>query len=139
VAVSVEAETYRITAEVMLDIGRDRDNISGKAHVGRLIGPYDELFVELKVLPGTMTWQIMPGWGHQFGSDTWAGARYRTSDREFVLWLDQGLGGRWSLRAERWPGIDRNEVGLRYKLHDFLSAEFVLTNDSNWLRLVGHL
>ena len=139
VAVSVEAETYRITAEVMLDIGRDKDNISGKAHVGRLIGPHDELFVELKVLPGTMTWHVMPGWGHQFGSDTWAGARYRTNDQEFVLWLDQGLGGRWSVRAERWPGIDRNEVGLRYKLHDFLSAEFVLTNDSSWLRLVGHL
>jgi len=139
VAVSVEAETYRITAEVMLDIGRDKDNISGKAHVGRLIGPHDELFVELKVLPGTMTWHVMPGWGHQFGSDTWAGVRYRTGDKEFVLWLDQGLGGRWSVRAERWPGIDRNEVGLRYKLHDFLSAEFVLTNDSNWLRLVGHL
>ncbi|HWR29482.1 MAG TPA: hypothetical protein VN631_06570 [Negativicutes bacterium] len=139
VAVSVEAETYRITAEVFLDIGRDKENISGKAHVGRLIGSNDELFLEVKVLPGTMTWQVMPGWGHQFGSDTWAGARYRTNDREFGLWLNQGLGGRWSLRAERWPGIDRNEVGIRYKLHDFLSAEFVLTNDSNWLRLVGHL
>ncbi len=139
VTVAVEAETYRITGEVFLDIGREKDNISGKAHVGRLVGPYDELFVEVKVLPGTMTWQVMPGWGHQFGSDTWAGVRYRTNDKEYVFWLDQGLGGRWSLRAERWPAIDRNEVGIRYKLHDFLSAEFVLTNDSNWLRLVGHL
>ncbi|MBP2665042.1 MAG: hypothetical protein H6Q76_22 [Firmicutes bacterium] len=139
VAVAVEAETYRITAEVLLDIGRDKDNISGQVHVGRMVGSYDELFVEVKVLPGTMTWEFMPGLGHQFGSDTWAGARYRTNDQEFVLWLHQGLGGRWSLRAERWPGIDRNEVGIRYKLHDFLSAEFVLTNDRNWLRLVGHL
>ncbi|MBP2665377.1 MAG: hypothetical protein H6Q76_357 [Firmicutes bacterium] len=139
VAVSVEAETYRITAEVQLDIGRDKDNIAGEAHIGRRLGHYDELFLELKVLPGDMTWQIMPGWGHQFGSDTWVGLRYRTNDQELGWRLNQGLGGRWSLRAERWPRIDSNEVGIRYKLHDFLSAEFVFTNNRNWLRLVGHL
>lgn len=139
VEVAVEAETYKITAEVQLDIGRDRDNIAGEAHIGRRIGQYDELFLELKILPGDMTWQFMPGWGHQFGSDTWVGLRYRSNDREIGLRLNQGLGGRWSLRAERWPHIDRNEVGLRYKLHDFLSAEFVWTNNRNWLRLVGHL
>lgn len=139
VAVSVEAEKYRITAEVWLDVGRDKDNISGQAHIGRKIGSHDELFLELKILPGSMTWQLMPGWGHQFGVNTHAGFRYRTHDQEWAAWLEQGLGGRWSLRAERWPNLNRNELGIRYKLHDFLSAEFVLDNDANWLRLVGHL
>ena len=137
--INVETERFRITAEVFLDTGKDRDNISAKAHLGQKIGKRDELFIELKILPGMMTWEFMPGWGHQFGSDTWAGLRYRTNDREWVGWLEQGLGGRWSLRAERWSGLDRNEIGLRYKLHDFLSAEFVLTNDRSWLRMVGHL
>ena len=137
--INVETERFRITAEVFLDTGKDRENISAKAHLGQKIGKRDELFIELKVLPGMMTWEFMPGWGHQFGSDTWAGLRYRTNDREWVGWLEQGLGGRWSLRAERWSGLDRNEIGLRYKLHDFLSAEFVLTNDRSWLRMVGHL
>ena len=86
-----------------------------------------------------MTWQLMPGWGHQFGSDTWAGIRYRINDQAVGWWLSQGLGGRWSLRAERWPAGNRNEFGLRYKLNDFLSAEFVVDKDRNWLRLVGHL
>lgn len=139
VAVSVEAEKYRITAEVLLDVGRDKENISGKAHIGRRWGAREEIFLEIKIMPGSMTWQTMPGWGHQFGADTRAGVRYRTNDREWVAWLEQGMGGRWSLRAERWPNLDRNEVGIRYKLHDFLSAELVLTNDANWLRLVGHL
>ena len=139
VAITVEAERFRITADVMLDIGRDRDNISGKVHLGQRLGKMDEVFLELKVLPGMMTWEVMPGWGHQFGSDTWAGLRYRTNDRQWVGWLEQGLGGRWSLRAERWSNLDRNEIGIRYKLHDFLSAEFVLTNDRSWLRMVGHL
>jgi hypothetical protein len=86
-----------------------------------------------------MTWEISPGLGHQFGSDTWGGVRYRTNDKEFSVWLDQGLGGRWSLRAERWPKLNWNEIGIRYKLHDFLSVEFMMTNENNWLRLVGHL
>ncbi len=139
VAITVEADQYRITAEVLLDIGRERDNISGKAHLGRKIGKQDEFFLELKVLPGMMTWEVMPGWGHQFGSETWAGLRYRTNDKEWVAWLEQGLGGRWSLRAERWPNLNYNEIGIRFKLHDFLSAEFVLSNDRNWLRMVGNL
>ena len=139
VAVAVEAETWRIFGEVYLDFGRDKDNVSGKAHVGRLVAPRDELFLEAKVLPGDMTWQFMPGWGHRFGHDSWAGVQYRTNDREWGWWWTQSLGGRWSLRAERWWHIDRNEIGLRYKLHDFLSAEFVFTNDRSWLRFVGHL
>ena len=139
VLVTVDTNRFRITAEVFLDTGKDRENISAQAHLGQIIGKRDELFIELKVLPGMMTWEFMPGWGHQFGSDTWAGLRYRTNDREWVGWLEQGLGGRWSLRAERWSGLDRNEIGLRYKLHDFLSAEFIMTNDRSWLRMVGHL
>lgn len=139
VSVAVEAEKYRITAEVLLDIGRERDNISGKAHLGRRIGKYDELFVELKVLPGEMTWEIMPGWGRQFAGETWAGVRYRTNDRQWAAWIEQGLGGRWSLRGERWPNLNYHEIGVRYKIHDYLSAEFVLTNERNWLRMVGHL
>ena len=139
VAVAIEAETWRIFGEVYLDVGRDKDNVSGKAHVGRLVAPRDELFLEAKVLPGDMTWQFMPGWGHQLGHDSWAGVQYRTNDREWGWWWTQSLGGRWSLRAERWWHIDRNEIGLRYKLHDFLSAEFVFTNDRSWVRFVGHL
>jgi hypothetical protein len=139
VSIAVEAEKYRINAEVWLDVGKERDNISGKAHIGRKFSDRDELFLELKVMPGTMKWEFMPGWGRQFAAETWLGACYRINDSEVGFWLDQGLGGRWSLRGERWAGRNKNEVGIRYKLHDFLSAEFVLTNDASWLRLVGHL
>ena len=139
VAVNVEAETWRIYGEVYLDVGRDKDNVSGQAHVGRLIAPKDELFLEAKVLPGDLTWQFMPGWGHQFGRESRAGIRYRTNDRQWGWWWSQGLGGRWALRAERWWSSDQYEFGLRYKLHDFLSAECVFSNGRTWLRMVGHL
>ena len=139
VAVNVEAETWRIYGEVYLDVGRDKDNVSGQAHVGRLVAPRDELFLEAKVLPGELTWQFMPGWGRQLGHDSWAGIRYRTSDQQWGWWLSQSLGGRWAIRAERWWNSDQYEFGLRYKLHDFLSAELVFSNDRSWLRMVGHL
>ena len=139
VLVSVESDQHRVWAEAWLEMGREQDNISGKVHIGKKMGSQNELFLEIKVLPGTMSWEFMPGWGRQFAGETWAGVRYRTNDREWVLWLEQGLGGRWSMRAERWPGLNQNEVGVRYKLHDFLSAEFLMTNTKNWLRMVGHL
>lgn len=139
VQISVESGQYRVWAEAWLEVGQNQDNIAGKAHIGTKIGSQNELFLELKLLPGTMTWEVMPGLGRQFAGETWAGVRYRTNDKEWVFWLEQGLGGRWSLRVERWPGLNLNEVGLRYKLHDFLSAEFVMTNTRNWLRMVGHL
>ena len=136
---SVEAERARFFAEVWMDVGQNKDNISGMAHAGYKLGKRDEVFMELKVMPGTLNVELAPGWGHRFSAETWAGVRYRTNDQAWVLWLEQGLGRRWSMRLERWPAMDRNEVKLRYKLHDFLSAEFVLTNTGNWFRLVGHL
>lgn len=139
VTVSVDAESYRIRAEVMLNVGKDKENIYGQAHFGRLIGKNDEAFMELKIFPGDVSWHFMPGWGHRFGYDSWAGLRYCLQDREVIAWVSQGLGGRWSLRAERLTRLNRNEVALRYRLHDFLSAEVVVTNGSSWLRLVGHL
>ena len=137
--VTVEADTWRINAEAYLDVGRNIDNVSGMAHIGRTLGKRDEIFLEMKVHPGSMSWEFLPSWGHQFGSETWSGVHYRTNDQEFALWLQQGLGGRWSLYAERWPDLKWTEVRLRYKLHDFLSVEFVIDNEANWVRLVGHL
>lgn len=139
VDIAIETNSYRISGEAYLDMGRAKDNFSGKGHVGRRIGSADEVFFEIKLTPGTMVWDFMPGWGHDFGQTTSAGYRYRMGDQQHIVWITQGLGPRWSLRAERIPGLSWNEVALRYRLHDFLSAEFVINNDMNWLRLVGHL
>jgi len=30
------------------------------------------------------------------------------------------------------------EVGLRYKVHDFVSLEYIVNGQENWLRLIGN-
>ncbi len=63
------------------------------------------------------------------------GLNTRLGDKRDILWLYQNLGKRWMLRLERTPGTGYNELGIRYKLHDFLSAEYVISNKEHWLRL----
>jgi hypothetical protein len=68
-----------------------------------------------------------------------AGIKYNTSSSQNMLWLSKELSPSWTMRLERNPKNRNNELGLRYKLHDFLSAEYIITKDDQWLRLVGHL
>ena len=46
---------------------------------------------------------------------------------------------KWRLRAEHFSGDDRNEYGVRYRIHEFLSAEYVYGGDEFYLRLIGNL
>lgn len=140
VFVNAETDKYKVTLEGYLDIGRLVDSTSARLHIGEYIGKHDEMFLETTFIPGSVSWQFAPGWGHQWGK-TQAGVKYeidggRGND---ILWLRQDLGGRWLLRLERTPATGYTELGIRYKLHDFISAEYVITNNDKWLRLVGNL
>lgn len=139
IALQVETDRYRLWVEGYLDMGRKTDSTSVKVHTGRLLGARDELFMDTTFIPGSMVWRFTPGWEHRVGNDTMVGLKYQLNHRSTTLTLRQQLGNGWSIRAERTPETGFNEIGLRYKLHDFLSAEYVVTNDEHWLRLVGNL
>ncbi|SMC38574.1 hypothetical protein SAMN04488500_102105 [Sporomusa malonica] len=139
--ITLNAETvkYRVTLEGNLDMGHQDDNTSAKLHIGKFTGNRDEVFFEVKFLPDNLTWKFDPGWGHKFTENTMAGIRYNFSDKESTLWLNQYVGSNWTIRFEHMPKSEFNEFGVRYKLHDFLSAEYVITEKENWLRLVANL
>ncbi|MCX7780158.1 MAG: hypothetical protein N2491_04460 [Negativicutes bacterium] len=139
--VNIVADTtrYKVSLEGYLDIDKEDDNIAAKLHTGKAIGKFDELFLDITLLPGSMTWRFEPGWGRQIGASTTAGLKYDLTANHEILWLNQVVDPRWSLRLERTPDTRMNEVGLRYRLHEFLSAEYVMTNGGNWIRLVGNL
>lgn len=141
-AITVQAETtkYRLWLEGYLDIGsQNKNTTSFKMHAGKFVGNRDELYTEVELIPSTVSWRFAPGWSHQFSPTTFAGAKYDFSDQTAVLTLNQYFGRDWSVRAERELENNRYEAALRYKLHDFVSAEYVVTTDRNWLRLVGNL
>lgn len=139
VEINAETTKYNVSLEGYLDMGRREDDISARLHVGQYFGRQDELFMEVTLIPTSMTWEFVPGWGHRLGPRTAAGAKYNLSSENGLIWLKQELDDRWSLRLERTPATRFNEVALRYKLHEFLSAEYVVTTNNRWLRLVGNL
>lgn len=139
VVLNAETSKYHISLEGSLDVGRIEDNTTAKLHVGQFVGKKDELFMEVSFIPSTVSWSFEPGWGHKFGDTAVAGFRYNTSEEHSTLWLNQYAGANWTLRFERTPKTNYNEFGVRYKMHEFLSAEYVVTEKESWLRLIANL
>lgn len=139
--IQLKAETtkYRLTLEGYVDMGREDDNTAIKLHAGKFINSADELFTEVEFIPSSVSWKFYPGWSHKIGTTTYAGMKYDISDKDNILWINQNFGSDWSLRLEHASSTDGDEIGLRYKIHDFLSAEYVVGEHENWLRLIGHL
>lgn len=139
--IQLKAETtkYRLTLEGYVDMGREDDNTAIKLHAGKFINSADEVFTEVEFLPSSVSWKFYPGWSHRIGTTTYAGLKYDISDKDNILWINQNFGSDWSLRLEHASSTEGDEIGLRYKIHDFLSAEYVVGEHENWLRLIGHL
>jgi hypothetical protein len=139
IALNVETDKYKISLEAYLDMGHSEDNTSARLHAGKFIGKRDEAFIEVNFVPSTVSWEFMPGWGHKIGASTMAGIKYNTSNSQDILWAQHEINRNWTLRLERNPKMGDNELGIRYKLHDFLSAEYIFTKEDHWLRLIGNL
>lgn len=141
VEVSLKAETdgYKIWAEGYLDMGSKESETSARLHAGRMLSAKDELFIEADFYPTNFTWRFSGGLGHHFGKDTDFGVQYQASERQHKMWLHQNIAENWQLRLERYPRTSDYELGIRYRVHEFLSVEYLFTRQENWLRLIGVL
>lgn len=137
--ITADTSKYKITLEGYLDMDKERDNLAVKLHAGKHISRYDELFTEITLVPSSMTWRFTPGWGRKMGPNTEAGIKYDISQSRGIVWMNQQLNPKWSLRIERTPDTQNNEVGVRYRLHDFMSIEYIYDNHDRWIRMVGNL
>ena len=134
----LDSPHYKVWFEGYSDIGRDGQNISGVAHIGKYISPQDEFFVETSVMFNPVSWELAPGYMHKLGRFSLGYAR-RVSNEENNYRLEYKFSSRWKIRAEHFSGKANNEFGLRYRIHEFLSAEYVYANDKAYLRIVGNL
>ena len=139
VILNVDTDKYKVWLEGYLDMDRSKDNTSVKGHLGKNIGKADEIFTEITFVPSSVKWTFEPGWGHQLGANATVGFKANSTHWYGVGYYQQHLSSLWSLRLERTPALNRNELGIRYKIHEFLSAEYIITGEENWLRLVGNL
>lgn len=137
--IKAETDKYRVSLEGYVDMGKKEDNTALKLHAGKFISTADELFVETEFIPASVTWKFYPGWSRKLGATTYGGMKYDVSDKTTVLTLNQYVARDWMLRAQRETVSGQYEIGVRYKIHDLLSAEYVFGNHDNWLRVIGHL
>jgi len=140
-----DTEKYRLRLTGWLDISRDKTsrheesgNLVFRLHAGRMLSRFDELFLQADFMPQSMDWGGMAGYDRQIGSRFHARLGYDLAERHFVLAAFQQLAPRWLLRYEYRFAEQHGETALRYKMHDFLSLEYLIDRDQNWLRILGN-
>ena len=135
---------YRLRLTGWQDIGRNGsqqhdadDNLLFRVHAGQMLSQQDEIFLLLDLMPQRMDWDWQLGLDRRLNSRFHGQLRYDMRQGKFVLGGMQQLAPRWQLRYEYRFADHLGEAGLRYKMHDFLSLEYVLDRHQNWLRVIG--
>lgn len=140
-----DTSRYRLRLSGWLDVGRkvgrahanDADLLL-RLHAGRMVNSRDELLVLVDLLPEKVKWNWQLGWRHDLLGGRMVGLRYDMRSQKFIYDIRQKLSSRWLLRYEYRSADSMGEAALRYRLHDFVSLEYVLDNEQNWLRLIGN-
>lgn len=138
VEINMGSDKYKIWFEGYGDIGRNDNNISGRAHIGKFISEQDEIFGEAGVTLDEVDWDFSAGYARHWGKATLSYMR-RGPDGQNVYRGEYDFTNKWRLRTEYFSGTDTTEIAVRYRIHEFLSAEYVYSNDKPYFRIVGNL
>lgn len=135
---------YRLRLTGWQDIGRRGtihhdadDNLLFRVHAGRMMSGQDEFFLLFDVMPQQMNWDWQLGLDRRLNSRFHSQLRYDARQKRLIFGGWQQLAPRWQLRYEYRTADHLGEAGLRYKMHDFLSLEYVVDREQNWLRIIG--
>lgn len=137
--IQVDSSRYIVRAEGYLDMGTETDhNVGIKLFTGIKQGKGD-WYLETNFFPDDYKWAFYPSYAYHFTEDTTMAYQYNLSDKYSRIWLRQDIGARWHVRAQRDFEIKHNEFGLAYDLNNYLTLEYVVNEDDNWLRLIGYI
>lgn len=137
--IQVDSSRYIVRAEGYLDMGTETDhNVGIKLWSGIKQGKGD-WYLETNFFPDDYKWAFYPSYAYHFTEDTTMAYQYNLSDKYSRMWLRQDIGAQWHVRAQRDFEIKRNEFGLAYDLNNYLTLEYVVNEDDNWLRLIGYI
>jgi len=134
-----DSENWRIRLSGWLDIGRGSDDdIRARLHVGNKFSKVDEVYTLVDFYPQSVKAGWALGYARNLTKSTLASMRYDFDREEFIGTIKQGIGRKWELRYEYGFDSRDYEIGARYKLHDFLSLEYIFDREENWLRIIGN-
>lgn len=138
ISIMLDSKNYKIWFEGYGDVGREKENLSGTAHIGKFISNSGELFGEGRVYLDNVDWRFGFGYTHYWGKSSWTYQHIMPKgDNNYKL--EYELSPKWRLRSEYYSKENRNEFGVRYRIHEFLGLEGVYGDDELYLRVIGNL
>ena len=136
--ISLESHEYKIWFEGYGDIGRKDHNLSGRAHFGKFISRRDEIFGEVGVDLKDVRWDFTAGYAFHYGKATMS-YMFRVPADAHVIRAEYDITPKWRLRYEHFGDKKENEYAVRYRIHEFLSGEYVYSTNKSYFRIVGNL
>jgi len=140
VIVVADSLVYRGRVEAQLNIGTRAPGPAVVGHLGRRVTPGTEAFLELRLVPNTLSLEWLLGAEVAVSPTVALGASFAVVAQEPTVWtavrlgLDTGLRGAWNLRTQAFEGA------LTYRVNEFLSGELIGTSQGEWwLRLTSNL
>ena len=138
ISIMLDSKNYKIWFEGYGDVGREKENLSGTAHIGKFISNSGELFGEGRVYLDNVDWRFGLGYTHYWGKSSWTYQHIMPKgDNNYKL--EYELSPKWRLRSEYYSKENRNEFGVCYRIHEFLGLEGVYGDDELYLRVIGNL
>ena len=134
----LESDEYKIWFEGYGDIGRKDHNLSGRAHIGKFISHRDEIFGEAGVDLKHVKWDFNAGYAYHWGKATLSYMRRVPADAN-VYRFEYDFTPKWRFRYEHFGNTKENEYAVRYRIHEFLSGEYVYSTNKSYFRIVGNL
>ena len=100
----------------------------------------DVLFGEVQLYPGPMEWNVYGGWQHRFGDVFEIGYKYDFMESTNHVFARVPFGEKIALRYNYDFGKKESEYGLSYKIHNYITLEYVYNEEEGkWLRLIANL
>ena len=138
VDITLESHEYKIWFEGYGDVGRKDHNLSGRAHFGKFISHRDEFFGEAGVDLKDVRWDFNAGYAYHWGKTTLTYMRRVPADAN-VYRFEYDITPKWRFRYEHFGDTKENEYAIRYRIHEFLSGEYVYSTKKSYFRIVGNL
>ena len=136
--ITLESDEYKIWFEGYGDVGRKDHNLSGRAHIGKFISRRDEIFGEAGLDMKDIRWDFSAGYAYHWGKSTLSYMR-RVPEDANVYRLEYDFTPKWRVRYEHFGDKKENEYAIRYRIHEFLSGEYVYSTNKSYFRIVGNL
>lgn len=136
--INVDLANYNFWLKANLDLGKRDSNFSGVAHIGYDLTKSVELFTEGTLYTDTMNWDVDLGLSKRIVNTKFSYAR-RFGDTDNLFRIEHTFNPKWEARLEHRSKNRYNEFGVRYRFHDFVSAEYIISSKKSWLRIITNL